>query len=339
MSPVNYPNRIPLANLPTPMRPLARLSEDLGGPEIWIKRDDLTGSALTGNKVRKLEFSFAEARDRGADTVVTCGGLQSNHCRATAVAGAQLGFKVHLLLRGLPQPPFDGNHFLDHLCGAEVTCFPPGLYRSRLDDLFQGTVEDITRQGHRAHIIPLGASDATGMWGYIAAAEELAEDFDRHGIRPDHIVSATGSGGTLGGLALGAALFGIDSKIWGINVCDDAEYFQNKIREDMRSWKQRYQQSLDVDHIPINILDGHVGPGYAEATHEMRETIARVAQVEGIVLDPVYTGKAFHGLIQEIAKGTFKKGESVLFIHTGGIFGLFAQRATFGFREQTDTMQ
>lgn len=333
---VEYPSRIELAHLPTPLRPLRRLSRDLGGPTIWLKRDDLTGSGLSGNKVRKLEFSIAEALAQGADTLITCGGLQSNHCRATVVAGAQLGLKVHLVLRGLPAGTPDGNLFLDHLAGAEIATYPPPFYRARLNDIFHGLLEDYQRQGHRAHIIPLGASDPTGLWGYIAAADEMQSDFAKHDFKADHIVCATGSGGTLGGLILGNAIFNLGAQVWGVNVCDDADHFVKKIREDFKGWKEKYLSSVDVESLPINVLDGHVGPGYAQATHEVLETIARVAQTEGIILDPVYTGKAFHGLLDEIAKGRFPGAQNIVFIHTGGIYGLMAQRGEFGFKTASE---
>lgn len=334
MTALTTPRRLSLAQTPTPLEPLERLSRQIDGPMLWVKRDDLTGSTLTGNKVRKLEFSFAEAQDRGAEVVITCGGIQSNHCRATAVVGAKLGIDVHLVLRGFPDGAPDGNTFLDYLMGAEVTCYPPVFYRSRINDILRGLVEDYGRQGKRAHVIPLGASDATGMWGYITASEEMKADFTAAGFRADHIVCATGSGGTQAGLIVGNALHGLDAQVWGINVCDDEAYFVSKIRGDLIDWRQKFQAEIDVEALPIRILDGHVGPGYAQATDEIRETIARVAQTEGLVLDPVYTGKAFHGLLEEIRRGRFKRGEHVVFIHTGGIFGLLAQRETFGFRTE-----
>jgi D-cysteine desulfhydrase len=335
---VQFPRRVELAHLPTPMRHLQRLSVELGGPQIWVKRDDLTGSGLGGNKVRKLEFSIAEALDVGADTLITCGGLQSNHCRATAIAGAQLGFKVHLVLRGLPTGTPDGNLFLDHLLGAEVNCYPPEFYRARLDDIFQGLVDDYASQGRKAHIIPLGASDATGMWGYIGAAQEIRADCEEVGIAPDHIVCATGSGGTQGGLIVGNEMCGLRANVWGINVCDDDAHFEKKIRGDLHAWRKKYEQRIDVDSLPINMIDGHVGPGYAQSTPEILESIARIAQTEGLILDPTYTGKAFHGLMKEISQGRFRRDENLVFVHTGGIFGLFAQRSTFPFREVRDSV-
>ncbi len=329
MPPLTLPHRVPLARLPTPIAPLERLSREVGGPALWLKQDDLTGSALSGNKVRKLEFSIGEALERGADTLITCGGLQSNHCRATVIAGAQLGLRVHVVLRDLPEGVADGNLFLNELAGAEITCLPAEEFRAQDAAGFTDLVAQHRGEGHTAHVIPMGASDATGIWGYITASEELAADFRRLGWRPDHIVCASGSGGTQAGLIIGNALFDLGTQIWGINVCDDEDYFVTKIRADMRAWKEKYGQSLDVDALPINILDGHIGPGYALSTPEICATIARVARTEGVIFDPVYTGKAFHGLLTEIERKKKKKGETVVFIRTGGIYGLLAQCGDF----------
>jgi D-cysteine desulfhydrase len=320
-----------LAELPTPLQPLDRISEEFDGPRIWVKRDDLTGCALSGNKVRKLEFNVAEALEQECDTLITCGGIQSNHCRATALVGARLGLKVHLVLRGEASGVPDGNLLLDKLFGAEITYLPREKYSTNLPEVFDELVADYGKRGHKAFPIPVGASDEIGVWGYLAACAELQEDFRRHAFTPDHIICATGSGGTLAGLIAGNALFGIGAKIWGVNVCDDAEHFINKVRHDLRKWKVRYGQSLDVDALEVNVLDGYVGPGYAMATQETFELIKHVARTEGMVLDPVYTAKAFTGLRTEIERGRFRRGENVVFIHTGGIFGVFAQRDSFQF--------
>lgn len=320
------PPRLPLARLPTPLEPLTRLSAELGGPRLWIKRDDLTDCAASGNKIRKLEYVFAEAKAQGCDTLVTCGGLQSNHCRATAVLGARHGFRVRLVLRGLEEGEPDGNLLLDKLCGAVVDYYPKAEIQGRDQAYLEQTCERERAAGHKPYLIPVGASFATGVWGYIAASEELAVDFDIANICPRAIVSATGSGGTQAGLTAGMAMLGKNTEVWGIAVCDDAAWFQNKVREDMASCQSRYHLPIDIDALSIRVLDDYIGPGYARAGPDVFETIKRVARLEGIVLDPVYTGKAFHGLIQEIRSGRFSRGEDVVFLHTGGLFGLFAQR-------------
>ena len=328
---LNYPPRQQLAQLPTPLQPLERIPKALGLKQrLWIKRDDLTGSALSGNKVRKLEFVAAAAIADGCDTLITCGGLQSNHCRATAIVGARLGLKVHLILRGEMEAPPDGNLLLDQLAGAAVSCYPSRKFIPELDALFEHWRQYYQDQGHKCHLIPTGASDGIGIWGYIAACEELASDFSQAGIVQAEIVCATGSGGTQAGLTLGTALHDLPARVWGINVCEDAAWFLNKVRHDIGDWQRRNHHS-EVPVIEPRVIDGFVGPGYGRAGSEVFETIALVARTEGVRLDPVYTGKAFHGMLQEMKAGRFADGADLVFIHTGGIFGLFPQREQFSF--------
>jgi len=326
---LTYPPRLTLAQLPTPLTPLDRLSKRLGGPRIWLKRDDQTGSAVSGNKIRKLEFSLAQALEQGCDTIITCGGVQSNHCRTTAILCASLGLKCHLILRGsAPEPgdSADGNLLLDYLVGAQVSYYRPAQYQSRQDAIMLEWEQHYRQSGATPFCIPTGASNGTGLWGYIAASEELAADFTSLDIAPGHIITATGSGGTQAGLVAGNELFNLNAKVWGINVCDDEAYFVTKVRADLRQWQQVYKQSLDVDTLAINVIDGYVAPGYARASAEVFATIAEVAALEGVIFDPVYTGKAFTGLIDQIKKGMFDDSEDIVFIHTGGLFGLFPQR-------------
>jgi D-cysteine desulfhydrase len=325
---IEFPPRLSLAQTPTPLQKLERVSAELG-VNLWIKRDDLTGSVLSGNKVRKLEFNFAEAMRQGCDAVITCGGLQSNHCRATALLGAQLGLEVHLVLRGEPEGPADGNLLLDYLAGAHINAYPVRQFASELQDLLLQKQRELKLKGVNAMIIPTGASDGVGIWGYIAATEELQVDFHRHRIVPSHVVCATGSGGTQAGLTLGAYLHGWDSQVLGIAVCDDEDYFQNKVRADMRAWKRGYDRHEDVEACEIHVHDGYIGPGYAKADPEVFETIGWLARTEGIVLDPVYTGKAFYGLVQEIKTGALAGARDVVFVHTGGVFGIFPQKHQF----------
>lgn len=317
---IEFPNRISLANTPTPIEPLERLSETLGC-KLWVKRDDLTGSATTGNKVRKLEFTLARAREQRANVLITCGGIQSNHCRATAILGAKLGFKVHLLLRGEEPARHEGNLFLDQLAGAEISYFSPKYYSARHDFIISEIMEDYQSKGMKPYFIATGASDGTGIWGYISAAREIAEQTE---IEFEHIVTATGSGGTQAGLTVGASLYMPDSKVTGIAVCDDEDYFQNKVCEDIRLWNDLYNQTIDPNTLDINVSDKYIGPGYAKANAEIFECIELVTRKEGLVLDPVYTGKAFFGMLSEIEAGNLP-GENILFVHTGGIFGLLAQ--------------
>lgn len=324
-----YPRKIDLAHTPTPLQYLERASEKWGrGHRLWVKRDDLTGSTLSGNKVRKLEFIAAHAIDNGYDTLLTCGGLQSNHCRATAIAGAQLGLAVHLLLRGEEPADREGNLLLDHLAGATVNCYPVKQYVSEIDALFCHWHDHYAALGRKALAVPTGGSDGIGVWGYIAACEELKRDFHGSGIEQAHIITATGSGGTQTGLTLGAALHNLPATVWGVNVCDDEQYFLNKVTSDAAQWRQHYP-GVPAVNIEPRVLDGYVGQGYAIATPAIFELIAELCRLEGLVLDPVYTGKAFAGMLAELAGGRFQGCRDIVFVHTGGIFGLFPQRAGF----------
>lgn len=331
---VLYPPRLSLAQNPTPLIPADRLSKRVGGPRIWIKRDDQTGSAVSGNKIRKLEFSLAKALAQGCDTVITCGGVQSNHCRTTAILCASLGLKCHLILRGpevAESGDIDGNLFLDYLVGAETSFYSNLDYQARSDEIIAQWEQHYRHLGNKPFCIPVGASDGTGLWGYIAASEELSADFGVNNINPGHIISATGSGGTQAGLIAGNELFGLNAKVWGINVCDDEAYFLTKVRNDLLQWKEWYAQSLDVSRLSIDVIDGYVGAGYAKASEDVFETIKLVARLEGVILDPVYTGKAFYGMLEQIKQGRFNNSDDIVFIHTGGIFGLFPQRAQMSF--------
>lgn len=323
---VRSPPRLRLARLPTPFEPLDRLSALIGGPRIWVKRDDLSDCAVSGNKIRKLEYTIAQALQEGADTLVTCGGLQSNHCRATALLGARLGLGVELVLRGEPSGTPEGNLFLDCLAGATVHCYPARQYQQEHEALLAAHANRLREQGRRPFVIPTGASDAIGVWGYVAACAELAGDFAQAGIDPRAVVCATGSGGTQAGLTAGLRLHGLAAEAWGMAVCDDAAWFRNKVHADLASWQQRYGVALDTASLAVNVLDDFIGAGYAQASPEVFQTIGLVARTQGLILDPVYTGKAFHGMLHEIRHGRFRGEKDIVFVHTGGLFGLFAQR-------------
>lgn len=323
------PPRLTLARLPTPLQALDRISARAGGPRIWVKRDDLTGSVLSGNKVRKLEFTLAQALAEGCNTIITCGGLQSNHCRATALLCAQLGLHCHLILRGEPKGDADGNLLLDQLAGARIDYYPAKDYQANLERYLSDAQALHQADGNPAFIIPTGASDGIGVWGYLSACEELKNDFREAGIAPQHIICATGSGGTQAGLTLGAQLMALDAAVWGINVCDDEQWFITKVTQDIRDWAERYQPDFDTGSLNTRVIDGYVGPGYAIADQAVFETIALLAKLEGLVLDPVYTGKAFHGMLSEIRQGRFEGASDIVFVHTGGSFGLFPQRGGF----------
>lgn len=329
---IDYPKRITLGNIPTPIQKMKNLGRELGA-DLYIKRDDMTGIELSGNKVRKLEFLMAEALDKGADTIVTCGGGQSNHCRATAAACVKLGLKCHLILRTkTPSPPYDGNLLLDHLFGAEYTFMEKPEYTKNEDVDFKDVVETLRAKGRKPFFIPVGGSVAMGSWGYVRAFEEIIEQLETMGIKKAHLVAATGSGGTQTGLVLGRALLKRpEFKITGVIVCDTVEYFKEQNRKILRDAVNLFNLSVDIEKEPIDLIDGYIGPGYALPYPELMETIKMIACKESILLDPVYTGKAFHGLISEIREGKFPTDDPIVFIHTGGVFGLFPQKDVFDF--------
>ena len=335
-----FPPKIDLANTPTPFRLLSNLTRELNGPRIWLKSDDHTGSVLSGNKVRKLEFLLSEAMDIQAGVVITCGGIQSNHCRATAMACAQLGLKCHLILRTGDNTDddrvVDGNWFLDALCNAEITLVDKKEYAKSLEWIFANMAKSYLEKGIIPYCIPTGGSNETGLWGYLSTAMELSTDFKTHGISPQTIVCASGSGGTQGGLTLGMHLLESKTQVYGFAVCDDAAYFKRKIIKDVKGWRERYYIDDDFDQSQLNIhtIDTYIGPGYSKGYGEVYGCIKKVAQLEGVVLDPVYTGKAFHGMLCEIKNGIFKNHTDIVFVHTGGIFGLFPQRHQFDFGYQ-----
>ena len=322
------PARVLLANQPTRGHWL-RYGAQLG-TRIWLKRDDHTGSELMGNKVRKLEYLLADALAQQATHVITCGGEQSNHARATAFAAAQLGMASVLILRtdDPARPPAPtGNILLDRLVGAELVWISRPAWRDR-NRLLAEHAERIRAAGGRPYIVPEGGSNALGSWGYIRAMRELADDLATI-ASPEHPVTvlyACGSGGTGAGLILGAKLWKLAERgirVAGVNVCDDRAYFVAAIGAICREAEERWQLGANVTADDIVMVDGHVGLGYAKSRPEELATICDVARSDGVVLDPVYTGKAFHGMVTELRSDPHRFGSAVAFIHTGGMFGLF----------------
>jgi len=321
------PARVALARTGTPLQPLPRTSDALG-VEVLMKRDDLTGTELSGNKVRKLEFLFAEAIEEGADVVITCGGEQSNHARATAMAAARLGLGSHLILRcddpGNP-PATTGNILLDRLAGASLQWITRAEWRDRTA-LMNAAAARLRAAGRTPYVIPEGGSNAMGAWGYVECARELADDLAALPARDTTIVYACGSGGTGAGLILGAMVHGLrgrGARVAGVNVCDDRDYFVRAIGAICGDFARRWVAAPAVHDADIELVDGHVGLGYARSRPEELATIRDLCRRDGVVLDPVYTGKAFHGVVTELARDRRRFGERVVFVHTGGIFGLF----------------
>lgn len=323
--------KLDLANFPTKIEKLEKISKE-SGINIYIKRDDQTGSEISGNKIRKLEYSIYEAIENGCDTLITCGGIQSNHARATAAAGIKLGMRAILVLRSDETPELEGNYFLDKVIGADVRIISSDDYRERRAEIMKKIKAESDTEGHKAYIIPEGASNGIGSLGYYSAMEEIREQEKELGIKFDRIVAAVGSGGTYAGLCMGnAEFFNGEKKITGFNVCDDAEFFKKKSEEIIEEAQKYLDKSIIVKAEDMDIIDGYVGIGYAQSKPEELEFIQKTAKKEGIIFDPVYTGKAMYGMMNEIEKETFEKGENVLFIHTGGLFGIFSKRNQFKF--------
>ena len=325
--PIKEPARVSLARCSTPLEKLERTSQTLG-IELYVKRDDLTGCELSGNKVRKLEYLLADAKAHGADTVITGGGEQSNHCRATALAATRLGLRSVLFLRttDVEDPPATtGNILLDRLAGAEVVWIDHSDWQRRAE-LFSEHADRLRQEGRVPYVIPEGGSNAVGAWGYVRCARELGQQLAELPPMPTTIVHACGSGGTAAGLILGAAMEGFaarDIKVAAINVCDDRDYFVRAIGTICRDFCSSYGADFAVGESDIEVVDGHVGIGYAKSTDAELSTIRDVARSEALILDPVYSGKAFHGLCVELEKDRERFGARVVFVHTGGIFGLF----------------
>jgi D-cysteine desulfhydrase len=310
----------------TPLEPLEHLSRHLGGPNLFIKRDDLLGLAGGGNKTRKLEFLVADALDKGADTLITCGAVQSNHCRLTLAAAVKEGMKCRLLLEervpGSFDPDASGNNFLFRLLGVEaVKVVEAGVDLAAAMD---GMARDVAALGRRAYVIPGGGSNPIGALGYVACAEEiLAQTFDL-GLRLDHIVCASGSAGTHAGLINGLVGNRSHIPLTGINVRRPREEQERNVHKLAEETAGLLGIDGGIPRAAITALGDWVGPGYSLPTPEMVAAVRLVARLEGVLLDPVYTGKAMAGLIALVRAGHFKKGENVLFLHTGGSPGLYA---------------
>jgi D-cysteine desulfhydrase len=325
----NEPPRLPLANLPTPIVELRNLARDLGIERVLLKRDDLTGLEVSGNKVRKLEYILADAISSGADTLVTLGGHQSNHCRATAALGARLGKKVRLILRSTDaNPERDGNLLLDELFGAEVSLHAPDEFNGRRRELIDGVMEAARREGRKPYFFPMGASMPLGCWGYVRCVDEMVQQLGRD-AKVD-VFSAVSSAGTHAGLMLGKALFGLDNwRMVGVPVSDSIDYFQRDLRLLVDGTTREFRLGVTAAQTPIELLDGCIGEGYAIPFPASVEVIKTIARREGILLDPTYTSKAFCGFLDAIRNRTMRPGATPVFVHTGGAFGLMARRDLF----------
>ena len=312
--------RTSLGFFPTPIHPLPNLSTRLGGPALWVKRDDQTGLATGGNKTRKLEFLVADALQQRADTLITVGAPQSNHARQTAAAAAKAGLKSALVLRGAAPAERTGNILLDDLVGAEI--FWAG---SRpVDEVAVEVAEELNGRGQRPYLIPLGGSNPIGAAGYVAAMLEFVEQAKANQLRFDAIVFATSSGGTQSGLVLGAQMSNYTHRIVGISVDHLANHLVPLLVDLANATARQIGAASSFNAQDFEVNDHYLGGGYAVMGEPEREAIRLCAQTEGLLVDPVYTGRAMAGLIDLIRAREFKVGQNVLFWHTGGTPALFA---------------
>jgi D-cysteine desulfhydrase family pyridoxal phosphate-dependent enzyme len=312
-------SRLSFAHLPTPIETLPRLSEVLDGPRLLIKRDDQTGLAFGGNKTRKLEFLIAEARDQGARTLVSGGALQSNHCRQTAAAAARFGFRCILVLTGNEPKQPSANLLLDELFGSEIVYVPE---RKNRDRILQETFDRSARDGMKPYLVPYGGSSPTGALGYAFAVKELMNQ-DCH---TDWIVFATSSGGTHAGLLLGQHVFGYEGRVLGISIDESEKWLKENVSELATLASEKLGKRIEFSQDKVLANADYCSAGYGVLTEAEREAIRLFATHEGILLDPVYTGRAAAGMIDLIRKGFFKKEATLLFLHTGGQPALFADQ-------------
>jgi L-cysteate sulfo-lyase len=311
-----------LGFFPTPLVKLLRLTERLGGPCLFMKRDDQTGLGLGGNKVRKLEFLVGEALAQGCDTLITGGAAQSNHCRQTAAAAAACGLACHLVLGGEAPSVPEGNLLLDRLFGAVIHW--TGEFRK--GEKIPEIAASLRSAGRKPYVVPYGGSNTTGATGFVEAARELTQQLAQLGESITHVVFASSSGGTQAGLTVGKSLFGLDSELIGISIDKGASGdvpFAERVQGLANATAERLGVSSRFSASDLNIRDGYLGDGYGVVGELERRAIRMLAQTEGILLDPVYTGRAMGGLIDMIERGELSREHSVLFWHTGGTPALF----------------
>jgi L-cysteate sulfo-lyase len=315
--------RFRLAQLPTPIEELKSLSRELGGPVLLIKRDDQTGLALGGNKTRKLEFLVGQAMEQGADTLVTAGATQSNHCRQTAAAAAKAGLRCELLLNGTKPELPNGNLLLDELLGARVHWVRRSEREAKLSEI----PDQLRREGRNPYVIPVGGSNGVGATGYVLAMMELAGQLDGINRRVDHVVFASSSGGTQAGMVVGAKVIGFDGKLHGVSIDQDdsdGTTYEAELADIANETAKYIGFNAQFAASDFAVAYDYLGGGYGVVGDLEREAIRLLASREGIILDPVYTGRAMGALIDLIRKKAFRSDETVLFWHTGGAPALFA---------------
>jgi len=315
---MNIP-RLNFAHLPTPIEELPRLTEYLNGPKLLVKRDDQTGLAFGGNKTRKLEFLVAEALEQGARTLISGGALQSNHCRQTAAAAARFGLDCVLVLNGeMPEQP-SANLLLDQLFQAEIITIADRALR---DQTLQETFNKAVREGRKPYLVTYGGSSPTGALGYAFAVKEFREQ----NIQADWIVFGTSSGGTHAGLVLGQRVFGFKGKVLGISIDESEDWLKSRVSTLASDASEKLGERIEFTPSEVFVNADYCEAGYGVLTNAEREAVNLFAKYEGLLLDPVYTGRAAAGMIDLIRKGFFTKDETILFWHTGGQPALFAEK-------------
>ena len=322
--------RLRFAHLPTPLERLDRLSRLLDGPTIWIKRDDCTGLGLGGNKTRKLEYLMADALAQGADTVLTVGAVQSNHARQTAAAAARLGLACHLVLEariGDADQAYsqNGNILIDRLLGARLHEYPAG---TNMPDAMAEVADRVRQGGGRPYVIPGGGSNPVGALGYVNFALELLAQATEQGVAFDHLIHATGSSGTQAGILVGLEGLRAGIPVTGITVRRNREDQEQQVATLVEATADHVGIKGAVARSAIVANSDYVGPGYGKPTPGMLAAVRMLAREESILLDPVYSGKAMDGLIDLVRRGRFRRGQNILFVHTGGQATLFAYQPT-----------
>ncbi len=316
---MQIPSRLKLANLPTPIEQVK-----FGGTSFLIKRDDYTGTELSGNKIRKLEYLLKDAKMKKADYVFTCGGDQSNHCRATAIAAAKLGVKSRLYLWGKASQKATGNLLMDNLAGAETVYMSRKEYTDVIS-VMDSDARKLSEKGKKAYVIPPGGSNYLGIWGYVNFINELKQQNDLNGVKG--ILCANGSGGTVAGMLLGSALFGLNLKIFGVNVIGTASEMKEAIGSIISESLTKFKIDSEINYDNFELLDGYSNEGYKHTAPEKIDLIKEFASESGIILDPTYTGKAFFAYRENFLIG--RKRSNILFLHTGGLFGVFPKAGKF----------
>lgn len=299
--------------------PIGEIRKSGSTAKIFMKRDDLNGLLISGNKARKLEYLVADAKKKKCDTLITCGGIQSNHCRITAAFAKHFGFDCHLMLRiyGKPRKIYTANLLINKLFNATIHYITPSQYDNR-NEVMKQYAKKLRKKGRKPYVIPEGGSNEIGILGYRDCMMEMADFIKRKKI--EAVYCAVGSGGTYAGLLLGKKLLNVHIDLNGILVSNSVQYFQEIINTICNKAIKKFRFPININTSCMNLIDGFIGPGYGIPYPAELKTIKRVAQ-SGIILDPVYTGKTFHGMLHHVKKKKYKK---VLFIHTGGIFSIFA---------------